>query len=303
MKITGTILFLVMSLGVAGCGGPSSVVAPSRTTPVGQQIGGSVSGIRGFVLDSGFRAVPGARVEVVDGQSAGASTTTDASGQFSLAGTFTSTDRFRAIKDGYVTATQPWNCSIGASCPGANPWLGFYLAPLAQPVNIAGDYTLTFTADAACPNLPPEARVRSYPATIAPSQYLTVPANTLLHVTVGGGSFLDTLNGFDIGVAGDYLGFSLDGGHDPTIVEQLAPNTYLAFSGSAAASVGTPPASTISTSFDGWIDYCVMPSPIPSAHGYYNCGTSNTTGEPIPGAAVVYAHCESKAHRLTLTRR
>jgi hypothetical protein len=58
----------------------------------------------------------------------------------------------------------------------------------------------------------------------------------------------------------------------------------------------------ISTSFDGWIDYCVMPTPMHPDNGY-NCGTSNTTGEPIPGAAVTYAHCESKAHRLTLTRR
>jgi len=58
------------------------------------------------VQDSGFRSLAGARVEVLDGASAGASTTTDANGVFTLAGTFISTDRFRASKDGYITATQ-----------------------------------------------------------------------------------------------------------------------------------------------------------------------------------------------------
>ena len=79
----------------------------------------------------------------------------------------------------------------------------------------------------------------------------------------------------------------------------MAQNSYLAFSGVAAASVGTS-ASAITTSFDGWIEYCVMPSPMGTA---YNCGTSNTTGDPIPGQAITRAHCESKNHQLILTRR
>src|SRR6185369_11565517 len=99
-------------------------------------------------------------------------------------------------------------------------------------------------------------------------------------LTASGASFLGNLNNFPIGVVGEYLDLWLHGGHDPALVEQLAPNTYLAFSGNATTSVGTSSPSSISTSLDGWIDYCVMKAPMGAI---YNCGTSNTTGEPIPG--------------------
>jgi hypothetical protein len=260
--------------------------------------------ISGFVLDTGFRPVADARVEVVAGSpQSGTSTTADAAGQFSLTGTFDSTTRFRATKDGYVTATQTWSCSVG-TCPGpqnARPWLGFYLASsLAPPVNIAGNYTVTFIADSACTDFPNEVRPRTYPATITRSSGPNIPADTSFKLTVGGAAFLANLNGFGIGVVGDYVDLWLDGGHDPPLVEQLAPNTYLAFSGNATASVGRLPMSSISTSLDGWIDYCVMKAPMGA---FYNCGTSNTTGEPIPGLATTYAHCESKNHQVILTRR
>ena len=97
-----------------------------------------VVSISGFVLDTGFRPLAGASVVVVDGLQAGESTTADAAGQFSFSGSFDATIRFRATKDGYVSVTQPWSCSV-ASCPGnARPWLGFYLAPVTPPVTIAG---------------------------------------------------------------------------------------------------------------------------------------------------------------------
>ena len=301
MKIPGAIAVLVVSL-AAGCGGSGSsrtVVGPSPVSPAVPPAVGVVSRISGFVQDSGFRPLAGATVEVVDGQSAGASTTSDSSGQFSFTGTFASTDRFRATRDGYVAATGPWHCSVAVcSAGGANPWVPFFLAPIAPPADISGDYMLTFTADPACSSLPDEARVRTYPATVAPAPYLTAPASTSFQVTAGGATFLGPFNGFHIGVAADYVGFWLDGGHDPPLVEQLSPSTYVAFSGTAGAAVGPTPGSTISGPFDGWIEYCAMKSPM---GGAYNCGSSMV--EPIPGVAIVYAHCESKAHRLTLTRR
>jgi hypothetical protein len=163
-------------------------------------------------------------------------------------------------------------------------------------VNIAGDYTVTFIADSACIDLPSAMRTRTYGATITPS---SSPSSSFTLIA-SGVAFLGNLNNFPIGVVGDYLDLWLHGGHDPAVVEQLAPNTYLAFSGNATASVGTSPVSTISMPFDGWIDYCVLKAPMGST---YNCGTSNTTGEPIPGQATAYAHCESKNHQLILTRR
>ena len=279
------IVLLVLVQGLAGCGDSGSSSAPSAPSPVAQ--GGptppalptaSVSRIWGYVLDTAFRPIADARVEVVDGSYAGLSTTTDAAGRFELAGTFDHTTRFRAAKEGHVAATQAWECS-GVSCGAgdATPWLGFYLAVLAPNVDIAGDYTLTVIADSACPDLPNEVRTRTYAATITPQSRPDLPANAGFDVTLSGATFLDRLDRFGIGVAGDVLGFWLHGGHDPSFVEQVEAGTYLAFSGSAAASVPASGVSTISASFEGWIEYY--------------------------GAAVVRAHCESKDHRLILTRR
>jgi hypothetical protein len=249
----------------------------------------------GSVMDTAFRGIAGVRIEIVDGPQAGSSMTSDAAGQFSLTGPFVSTNTFRAVKDGYVTATQ----GFSTSTPGGRPWLYFYLQPVAAPVNIAGDYTLTFVADRGCTQLPSEVRTRTYTATITRASP-TSPANTSYELTITGAPLLERFRSFTIGVAGDSLGFWLHGGHDPPLVEQLAASTYLGYSGWAAARVGTSPVSTISTPFEGWIEYCVLRSAMSAP---YNCGTSNWTGEPIPGLAVEYAHCESKDHQLILTRR
>jgi hypothetical protein len=156
--------------------------------------------------------------------------------------------------------------------------LGFYLASSqSPPVNLAGDYQ----------------------ATIAPSSIRNTPADTSFKVAVAGASFFAGLGDFGIGVIGDHVDLWLDGGHDPPLVEQLAPDTYLAFSGNATTSVAVP-ISSISASLDGWIEYCVMKTPMGS---YYNCGTDNFTGAVITGQAVARAHCESTNHRLILTRR
>jgi hypothetical protein len=285
------IVLLVLAQGLAGCGGSNSSSAPSAVPQAGLQPPALVSGISGFVMDTAFRPLAGANIEVIDGPDAGTSTIADATGQFSLTGAFDPTVRFRATKDDYVTATQPWSCSVG-TCPGptnARPWLGFYLEPRSTPVSIAGNYTLTFIADGVCANLPSEARTRTYAATIAPESKPNVPANSSFSVTVSGAPLLANFDRFSIGVAGDYLGFWLDGGHNASLIEQLAPNTYYAISGAASASVGRSSVSTISTSFDGWIEHCELKSAVGS---YSGCS-----------ATVTRAQCESKNHRLVLTRR
>ena len=228
---------------------------------------------------------------------AGRSTTADANGQFSLSGPFDRTTRFRATKEGHVAAAQVASAyCTGDLCYGT---LGFYLPVLAPPVNISGDYTLTFIADSACVDLPEEVRTRTYAATIAPNPNTNVPANTSLKVTLSGASFLGNYKGFEIGVAGDYFDFFLNG-DGPPVVEQLPGNRYVAFNGDATATVA-PGASTISTSFDGSIEYCATKSAMGSI--YYGCGTSPVTGQPIPGEVVTRALCESKNHQLILTRR
>jgi hypothetical protein len=105
---------------------------------------------------------------------------------------------------------------------------------LAPPVNMAGDYTVTFMADSACTALPNEMRTRTYAATIGlvPN---SVPANAYVSVPLSGASFYKYFNDLSMGVAGDYVGFWLE-----VLVEQIAPDTFLSFGGLAYASIPFP---------------------------------------------------------------
>jgi len=286
MRKLGWIVLLVAAQGLAGCGDSGSPSTPSAPSPVAQAGStppslptASVSRIWGYVLDTAFRPIADATVDVVDGPYAGLSATTDVAGRFELAGTFDQTTRFRAAKERHIAATQAWTCSSSGPCGagGATPFLGFTLAVVESNVDIAGDYTLTVIADSACADLPDELRTRTYAARVTPQSRPDLPANAGFDVRLSGATFLDHLDGFGIGVAGGSLGFWLHGGHDPAFVERVTANTYLEFSGNAAASVPASGASTISASFEGWIEY--------------------------HGAAVTRAYCESEHHRLILTRR
>jgi hypothetical protein len=280
------VLALVLAHGLAGCGGskgaapsaPSS--APVAVPPPNQlQMAGTVS-------DSGFRHLAGARVEVVDGPQAGTWTLTDAGGEFRLAGTFDDTTRFKATKEGHIAVTS----TLQAHCAPCNPnrWIHFFLPLVAPSANIAGDYTLTFTADSACAVLPNT--VRTYAATLVPVTSSYHPANTLYNGTVSGAAFLEGYNGFVVGVAGDYIaGWIGDLHGDPGFVEQVAPTTYFALGGGAVGSVTD--GSTIAASFDGFLDSCELQSAMGSR---YSC---------TPGPTAIRAQCNSRNHRLTLTRR
>jgi hypothetical protein len=83
-------------------------------------------------------------------------------------------------------------------------------------------------------------------------------------------------------------------------MSQGFPATYLAVSGMASVTAASTQ-SPISAALDGGLTTasCVMRAPMESG---YNCGTSNVAGEPIPGAAIEYRHCQSQNHRLTLVR-
>ena len=85
--------------------------------------------------DSALRPIAGARVELLDGPQAGASTTTNALGEFVLSGTVDDTSRFRASKAGHVAA----NATIVPDCDRCNPrrWVHFYLSVLDAPVAIS----------------------------------------------------------------------------------------------------------------------------------------------------------------------
>ena len=226
----------------------------------------------------------GVRVEVLNGPEMGMELTSDVNGAFSYTGTFPGTVSIRASKDGYAPATQP------ARLAASMAWVFFQLAPLAPPVQVAGDYTLTITADSACAGLPDDVRTRTYAATVRPGTNASAPPNTYFDGAVSGAQFAPFANIFWVGVAGDYVAVSTEG-EGPTIVEQVGPNRYVAYLGSAGASVGNPAVSTLTAPFNGVIEYCELKSAIGT---FYDCS---------PALAAVREQCTSKNNQLILTRR
>ena len=290
------VLILMLTGAIAGCGAPESATSPSSVpsqSPLASSAPQTVTPARlAYVMDTAFRRVAGAHVEILDGPQAGTVLTTDADGLFVLTGNFVRTNTFRASANGYVTATQGFR----TSAPGGAPWLMFYLSPDAAPIDIAGDYTLTLTADSTCGDLPSELRTRTYSATITPTPMAYA---TSFKLAVNGAPTFGGLDGFQIGVAGNTLGFWLDGSHDPTLVERLDTSTYVAYSGIGWVTVDPARTATISAEFEGWVEYCVLATPM--ATNYYSCGMSGF-GEPIPGASVQRVRCETPRQQLTLTR-
>ena len=143
----------------SGCGDSRNNTPPLSPSPPAPVV--SQQSLSGYVADTAFRAVADARIDVLDGPQAGLSMLSDGAGQFTytgtFTGTFTSSVTFRVSKDGYVSATG----TSRISAPGGRPWAYVRLEMVAAPANIAGDYTLTFTADASCTSLPDDVHTDS----------------------------------------------------------------------------------------------------------------------------------------------
>jgi len=276
-------IVLLAAIG-SGCGDSRNNTPPLSPSPPAPVV--SQQSLSGYVADTAFRAVAGARVDVLDGPQAGLSMLSDDAGQFTYTGTFTSSVTLRVSKDGYVSATG----TSRISAPGGRPWAYLRLEPVAAPANIAGDYTVTFTADASCTSLPAEARSRTFAATIAATPDPAVPAGTLFRLVISGVPLVPGNDGFPIGVAGSFVNLQVWNGEGPGVVERLAPRTYVGLFGSAGTTVGASGA-PISASFDGTIEYCV----------------ATFDGDPSYGCTSVQTdrreQCASKNHSVTLTRR
>jgi hypothetical protein len=266
----------------------SGPTAPSviANVPVGELI-------RGTAYDSAFRPIAGARIEIVAGPGTGRSTTSDSVGQFTLTvpDKVEDTMQIRASKDGYVAASvQPQ-----ADCERCNPrrWVFFYLDVLEPPVQLAGDYTLTFVADRSCTNLPEELRTRTYEATVAAARinYPGYPASstTSYEVTIKGSIFSDTYQYLGLNVAGHFVNISIGDHTDPGVAERVAPDTYFTFGGSTTVTVGSP-ATTIAAPFQGWIEQCTLKSAVGSR---YDCG---------PAKAASVTRCDARGHEIILRR-
>ena len=276
---------VALMLATLACGddsrGPVIPTTPAPNPPPTTGTQPPQSLLTGSVSDTAFRPVAGVRIEAVDGALAGTSAISNATGSFALPGTFDGAVTFRASKQGYVTGTATQNFgSLGRAS------LIFTLDVPDPPVAIAGDYTLAFTADPACPDLPDVARQRSYPATIAP-----MPTPHMFAIDLRDPPFLRFYRTLSIGVAGEYVSIFF-GGDWGSLAEQLAQDTYLHIEGFASVTLHDP-VTTITTPFDGVIEHCVLMSHDPFS---YTCPAA-------PGSAVSRARCRSRNHVLTLTRR
>ena len=290
-------LAAIVLLFAMGCENGTSPVQPTPTEPVAPQPPPPlVFSLNGSVQDTASRPLADARVEITAGHRSGAVETTDSNGRFRMPGTFTGTVTIAASKDGYhsasLTVPHPqWLPRMLLSGPlpeNLNLSTSLSLQPDAPPASIAGEYTLTITADPSCSALPDEVRTRAYRATIVPTDRPTAfqgrasdarfvsdspcvgrPAESCIH------------NSFHIGMAGDFanLGASL--------LEQLSETIYLLIEGGVSASFGP---SGISAPLNAQVVYCPV-RPVYTSGEYWACPTD--TG----------VDCSSIRHRLTLVPR
>ena len=278
----------------AACGSESSSrvspTAPTTVTPPPAVVIPNLRGLNGTVTDTGFRPIAGAMVEVLDGPQAGLTNTTNASGQFSLSGTFEVGTRVRARREGYLDGTA----QLMATCATCVPqfWVNISLGLMIAPANIAGEYIMTVEA---CDALPFGVRTRTFTASIVPAANQPTTANTRFRADIGGAQLLRGLawEGIGIAVAGDYMELWMGDAHgQPGLIERLDDDTYYSVDAWGTTTVG--PGGTIIVPFVGDTIHCVLKpgEAALDANGRYTCDLARSVNRTACGGG-----------RLTLTKR
>ena len=268
-------------------------VLPTAPTQASVTTGVAVSG---KVYDTGSRVIAGARVEVVNGPNAGQSVITTGDGGFNISGAFDVDTEFRASKDGHEAAMK----KMSPYCERCNPhhWMYFALALPVPPVNVAGDYTFTVTADSTCATLPEHARQRTYTTMIAATASQPTRLNTSFFSTASGANLLTNVawEGLWFSVAADYVELVMGDLHgQPGLVEQTDANAYFNVGGIGSTTLGAGGVSTFTMALDADIVHCELrPGVTPLGQdGRFEC----------PSSAVVKSVCRSRNHQVTFTRR
>jgi hypothetical protein len=97
----------------------------------------------------------------------------------------------------------------------------FFLHVPHAPAAIAGDYTLTFTADRTCTTLPQTLRSRTHEVTITPSPFMlgsTPEMTTSFVVTPRGEAFSGRIRFFWVNVAGNFITLRFGDSSDPGVI-------------------------------------------------------------------------------------
>jgi hypothetical protein len=269
----------LLTVSVAACEGsvaaPSKLLNPSPARPT--------TFIAMVVEDSAFRGLPGVTVEIVDGPQAGTSGVSDVNGRIRFEGTSKGAVNVRASKDGYEVSTK----TLTWTAVGQFRIDFLSLELLGPSLTLEpGDYTMTVTADSSCTAIPESLRTRVYAARVAP--FADHP-RTHLSVSVGGASLVGF--GFALGIAGNDVGFTIDG---PAFFETLPGFTYVEIAGGAPNDEhATSTGSTVSIPFYATFEYCQLKS---ERGRFNNCFTTPADQK------IAYGHCSSPSARMVLSR-
>ena len=256
MRIASIVLGGVL-MGSACNGSSNSVAAPS---PLSAGPGANFA-LSGTVSDTLGRPIPGARVEVVNGEQRGLSVSSDERGRYTFESVYAA--EFRASKAGY---TQH---SIWIASPAAARF--FRLDSANGSARFRGRYTLTFTADSSCTAIPGYARRRTYEAS----------ADGFLMTLSGGGYGLPSVGYFNnVLYTGVFEQTAKIHMSDPPIFEKFPQGSYLVIFGEANGSLAQFPAAF---TVGGWFNYCSEAAP---------------GGDPK--CAVPEVSCQSSNHQLRL---
>lgn len=277
-----TVLALVA---LAGCGSrPQQPTGPTQGQ-AGQPAQRVVTQIRGTVSDTAFRTVAGAKVEILNGPSAGTVAVSEPNGSVSFTGTFAGVVTFRATRDGYLPATQVLD--VAGLCPQCDARIAFGMESLDPTASIEpGDYTLTFVADAACTRLPVELRTRTYAATVTRS----ADRPGTFDVRVPG--MLYEHGWFGLGISGNIVG-TIDDSY-PTFFDPLPQSAYLGIDFAIEAALESSTPSAISVRFPGTFEYCALKT-----------GPIDIRFCEFVQASNLIAHdrCYAEQHQMILSRR
>jgi len=224
MNTATTFIAVATVTALSACGGASSVAPSSAPTTLAGHVSNAIAG-----------PLDGARVTVTAGPSTGAFTVTDSNGDFRLAYDSRSSGQLEVTKADYAPTTVNVVARSSSS-------IDILLHSARPPVSLSGVYALTFTADAACTQIPEALRTRSYSAVVVqPSQF---PQNTAFDVTVSGGSFVAAqafagrLNSFFGFVEANAVDFRIENRYEGSEVEEgireeIAPDVLLEIRGEA----------------------------------------------------------------------
>jgi hypothetical protein len=280
MRKGATRTLIVTGLLTVACGKPDSPLpAITAPTPPVQDAPPTttVSYIVGYTRDTAFRDLTDVRITIADGPMAGASTVTGESGRFTFSASAAGTVTIIATKDGFLDGRaratwQPVNrLSVIVDLKPVGPSLS--LTP--------GTYELTVAADPSCQGIPTELLTRRYTATVT-----SVPPHDGTRYSVNGPV------GFGLGIAGDRIGFTIDG---PAIVETLPQFGNLWIAGTApTAEPATSDGTTVTIPFHGSFEYCALKGPM---------GPHNNCYTTPPDQRIAYAQCISSNDRMIFTRR